>query len=135
MPPASAPALSAASSKDINYNGDALESSATRNGLAVPFPQPQPPSWEGWVFLDKRDEWNLSNDWRLNCSGRLNVRTSNSIPFPTQENLRNDLPELLVEWQPTDIVWLVLGRVNIRNSVALGFNPTGFLRHAPSSSR
>ena len=42
--------------------------------------------------------------------------------------MRNDLRELFVEWQPTDTAWLELGRVNIRNGVALGFNPTDFFR-------
>ena len=127
-PPAAALTQSAATSKDVNYIGDALETSATRNGLAVPFPSPQPPSWEDWLFLDTRDEWTLGPEWRLNYSGRLNVRTSNSIPFPTHETVRNDLRELFVEWQPTETAWLELGRVNIRNGVALGFNPTDFLR-------
>jgi len=126
--PAVAPTQPAATSKDVNYIGDALELSATRNGLAVPFPPPQPPSWENWLFLDARDEWSLGDAWRLNYSGRLNFRTSNSIPFPTHENVRNDLRELFVEWQPTDTAWLELGRINIRNGVALGFNPTDFFR-------
>jgi hypothetical protein len=127
-PPAAGPTQPAAASKDVNYIGDAMELLATRHGLAVPFPSPQPASWENWLFLDTRDEWTLGNAWRLNYSGRLNFRTSNSIPFPTHENVRNDLRELFVEWQPTDTAWLELGRVNIRNGVALGFNPTDFFR-------
>jgi hypothetical protein len=127
-PPAAAPARPATAAKDVNYIGNAFQLTATRNGLAVPFPSPQPPSWEDWLFLDTRDEWTLGPAWRLNYSGRLNVRTSNSIPFPTHENVRNDLRELFVEWQPTDTAWLQLGRINIRNGVALGFNPTDFFR-------
>ena len=118
----------ALSSKNVNYIGDALQLSLPRNSLAVPYPSPQPASWENWLFLDTRDEWNLGEAWRVNYSGRLNFRTSNAIPFPTHENVRNDLRELLVEWQPTDTAWLELGRVNLRNGVALGFNPTDFFR-------
>jgi hypothetical protein len=124
--PAEAPAP--ASSKNVNYLSDALEFSGIRNSIAVPFPSPSPASWENWLFLDTRDEWRLGDEWRLNYSGRLNFRTSNSIPFPTHENVRNDLRELFVEWQPTETVWLEFGRVNIRNGVALGFNPTDFFR-------
>ncbi len=127
-PQAAAPAQPASSSKDVNYIADAQQLTAARNGLAVPFPSPQPASWENWLFLDTRDEWSLGDAWRLNYSGRLNVRTSNGIPFPTHENVRNDLRELFVEWQPTDTAWLELGRINIRNGVALGFNPTDFFR-------
>ena len=127
-PPAAAPVQAVTASKDVNYIGDALELSAIRKGLAVPLPAPQPASWENWLFLDTRDEWNLGDAWRLHYSGRLNFRISNSIPFPIHENVRNDLRELFVEWQPTDTTWLELGRVNIRNGVALGFNPTDFFR-------
>jgi hypothetical protein len=116
------------SSKDVNYLGDALALFGNRTGLAVPFPPPDPASWENWLFLDTRDEWRLGDQWRLNYSGRLNFRSSNSIPFPTHENVRNDLRELFVEWQPTETTWFELGRVNIRNGVALGFNPTDFFR-------
>jgi hypothetical protein len=129
QPPSSPPAGEPASSaKSVNYLSDALELSGTRNGLAVPFPSPGPASWENWLFLDTRDEWRLSDSWRLNYSGRLNVRTSNGIPFPSHENVRNDLRELFVEWQPNETTWLELGRVNIRDGVALGFNPTDFFR-------
>jgi hypothetical protein len=128
MPAETPPEQASVSSKDVNYISDALQSSAIRKGLAVPFPSPSPPTWENWLFLDTRDEWKLGDDWRLDYSGRMNFRTSNSIPFPTHENVRNDLRELFVEWQPTGTVWLEVGRVNIRNGVALGFNPTDFFR-------
>jgi hypothetical protein len=127
-PADTAPEQPTSSSKDVNYLGEALEISGTRHGLAVPYPSPRPATWENWLFLDTRDEWRLGEAWRLNYSGRLNLRTSNSIPFPTHENARNDLRELFVEWQPTETVWIELGRVNIRNGVALGFNPTDFFR-------
>jgi hypothetical protein len=124
----SPPDQTTSSSKDVNYIGDALSLFANRKDIAVPLPPPNPASWENWLYLDTRDEWRLGDEWRLNYSGRLNFRSSNSIPFPTHENVRNDLRELFVEWQPTEATWLELGRVNIRNGVALGFNPTDFFR-------
>jgi hypothetical protein len=125
---AAAPDAVAAPSKDVNYLGDALSLSGQRSGLAVPFPPPTPASWENWLFLDTRDEWRLGDQWRLDYSGRLNFRTSNSLPFPQHDNMLNELRELFVEWNPTDTAWLEVGRVNIRNGVALGFNPTDFFR-------
>jgi len=82
------------SSKNVNYLSDALELSGSRKKLAVPLPPPAPASWENWLFLDTRDDWRLGDSLRLHYSGRLNLRTSNSIPFPTHENVRNDLREL-----------------------------------------
>jgi hypothetical protein len=116
------------STKDVNYLSDALQFTANRNGLAVPLPTPSPSTWENWLFLDTRDEWRIGDDWLVDYSGRLNFRASNGIPFPTHENVRNDLRELFVEYQPTSTIWIELGRVNLRNGVALGFNPTDFFR-------
>ena len=81
-PPAGGAAATAAASKNVNYIGDALELSGTRNGLAVPLSATAPASWENWLFLDTRDEWTLGDDWRLNYSGRLNFRDleQHSVP-------------------------------------------------------
>jgi hypothetical protein len=128
MPPEAAQEQSAPTSKNVNYLSGALELSSTRSGLAVPLPPPTPATWENWLFLDTRDEWRLGEAFQLHYSGRLNIRTSNSIPFPSHENVRNELRELFVEWQPAETIWIEVGRVNIRNGVALGFNPTDFFR-------
>ena len=129
MPPESPPDHTAAPSKNVNYLGDALSLFGNRKGLAVPIPPPDPGSWENWLFLDTRDEFRLGEDWRLNYSGRLNFRSSDSIPFPTHENVRNDLRELFVEWQPTEAIWFELGRDPISvTALHLGFNPTDFFR-------
>jgi hypothetical protein len=116
------------SSKNVNYLGDAFSLSAPRNNLAVKLPPPAPASWENWLFLDTRDEWRLGDDWRLNYSGRLNFRTANTLPFPGHDNVLNELRELFVQWQPSETTWIEAGRINIRNGVALGFNPTDFFR-------
>ncbi len=116
------------SSKNVNYLGDAFQASGLRNSLPVALPPPSPASWENWLFLDTRDEWRLGDDWRLNYSGRLNVRTANTLPFPDHDNVINELRELFVEWQPNESTWVEAGRINIRNGVALGFNPTDFFR-------
>ena len=96
IPSETAPEQPAPASRNVNYLSDALELSATRKGLAVPLPPPTPATWENWLFLDTRDEWRLGDAWRLHYNGRLNFRTSNSIPFPNHANARNDLRELFI---------------------------------------
>lgn len=126
--PAPSTAAATESSKNVNYLSDALQGSAIRNNLAVKLPATPPASWENWTFLDTRDEWSLGDRLRLTYSGRLNVRESNTLAFPTHENALNELRELYVQWQPNDRTWIELGRVNLWNGVALGFNPTDFFR-------
>jgi hypothetical protein len=111
-----------------NYIEDALSVSLPRSGLAVPFPPPSPSSWEDRLFLDSRDAWHLGDGLSFTYSGRLNLRAENDIPFPDHENVRNDLREAFASWQPTDGVWLDLGRINVKSGVAAGYNPTDFFR-------
>jgi hypothetical protein len=123
-----APEVPTTSSKDVNYLGDAFSLSGLRSNLAVPLPPPTPASWENWLFIDSRDEWNLGTAWRLDYSGRLNFRTSDALTFPNHDNVLNEMRELYVQWQPDPTTWIEVGRINIRSGIALGFNPTDFFR-------
>lgn len=118
----------AAATKDVNYIGDAFQLQGVRDNLAVKLPPPDPASWENWLFLDTRDEWKLSDDMRLDYSGRLNFRAAQTLDFPTHQDALNELRELYVQWQPAPTTWVEVGRVNLWNGVALGFNPTDFFR-------
>ncbi len=111
-----------------NYVEEAFEASALRTGLAVPNPQPPSPNWENWLFLDTRDDLRPSDSLHLSYSGRLNFRASDQLPVPSHANIRNDLREAYVDWHPVKTVWLDAGRINLRNGVALGVNPTDFFR-------
>jgi hypothetical protein len=128
IPTETAAPTAPSASKDVNYLGEAFSLTGMRTGLAVKLPPPTPASWENWLFLDTRDEWRLGDAWRLNYSGRLNFRTSNELTFPNHDNVLNEMRELFVQWQPSETAWLEAGRINIRNGVALGFNPTDFFR-------
>ena len=118
----------AATGTQRNYLEDAFQLTALRPNLVVPLPPPDPAHWENWLFLDSRDEWHLGDGVRFTYSGRLNFRAADSLPFPDHENVRNDLREAYVTWQPSDGTWLELGRINLKSGVALGYNPTDFFK-------
>lgn len=111
-----------------NYLENALTGAAPRHGLVVPYPSPTPPSWEDRLFLDSQDVWRLTDGLTFTYSGRFNLRAENSVTFPSHENVRNDLREAFLSWEPVDDLWLDLGRINVKNGVAVGFNPTDFFR-------
>ena len=121
-------AAPAATPGQRNYLEDALSFSIPRQTLAVPFPPPQPASWEDRLFLDSRDEWRLGDGLTVTYSGRFNLRAENDIPFPSHETVRNELREAYVSWQPAAGLWLDLGRINVKSGVAAGYNPTDFFR-------
>lgn len=126
-PPAAVPA-NTSSATQRNYLEDAFSATALRDSLAVPFPPPTPASWEDRLFLDSRDEVRLGDDVTFSYSGRFNLRAANDLPFPSHENVLNELREAFISWQPTDGTWIDLGRINVKSGVAVGYNPTDFFR-------
>jgi hypothetical protein len=126
-PPAPAPATTNGGSQ-INYLEDAFTGTLIRGSLAVTYPPPPPATWQDRLFLDSRDEWRLGDGVTLTYSGRFNLEVASNLPFPDHENVRNDLRELFISWQPADGTWIDLGRINLKSGVAVGYNPTDFFR-------
>jgi len=125
----SAPATSNASnaSNAKIYLENAFTQSWLR-GTAVPLPPPPPSPWEERMLLDVRDQWRLAPRLNLAYSGRLNVRAEDRLGFPNHENVINEFREGYASWEPTDGVFVDAGRINLRNGVALGLNPTDYFR-------
>lgn len=77
------------------------------------------------VSLDLRLDKTLSPGWRLQIADRLDMNWQNQ---PERQNGINTLKEAYVSWQPEADRIVDLGRINMRNGVALGYNPTDFFR-------
>jgi hypothetical protein len=110
------------------YLESATEAGLLRSALDVRFPPPAPATIEQRLFADARIEWAPLNGFSLTYSGRPELRVAEQIPFPTHENLRLDSRELFASWRPLEGAFLDVGRINLKNGVALGFNPTDFFR-------
>ncbi len=127
-PPPAPPAAAASTGGQRTYLENAFSVTPLRDNLLVPFPPPTPSSWDERLFLDTRHEWKLGEGLLLDYSGRLNLRAANDLPFPSHENVLNELRELYVSWQPNQVIWLDAGRINLKSGVAVGHNPTDFFR-------
>ena len=101
---------------------------ASHRTLLVPSPPPGPPKWEERLFFDARKDWRLGDALRFTYSGRMNLRAEDTLPIPTHENIRHDLREAYASWQPATQSYLDFGRINVKNGVAEGFNPTDFFK-------
>jgi hypothetical protein len=110
------------------YLESATQTGLLRSALDVRIPPPAPATIEQRLFADARIEWTPLNGFSLTYSGRPELRAAEHIPFPTHENLRLDSRELFASWRPVEGVFLDVGRINLKNGVALGFNPTDFFR-------
>jgi hypothetical protein len=94
----------------------------------VPLPPPAPANWRNRTSLDATDQWSLAEHVDLALSDRFNLREENDYEFPSRQILRNDFREGYITWQPMAQNYLEAGRINLRNGVALGFNPTDFFK-------
>lgn len=127
-PPTSAAEPATADARQTLYLEDAFTLNALRNNLLVPVPSPHPVNWQERLFFDARKEWALGGDVSFTYSGRLNLEAADETPFPTHEAIRHDFREGFVSWQAAPATYLDLGRINLKNGAALGFNPTDFFK-------
>jgi len=109
------------------YLEDALTGWANRSRLLVPVPT-QNPTWQNRTSLDFDYSWQVSEDVKFSLSDRLNAFEGDTISFPSYENVRNDLREALVSYEIFPRTYLEAGRINLKNGIALGFNPTDFFK-------
>lgn len=99
-----------------------------RHGVAVPPPDGTEPRWTGRLSLDVRTEQRLSDAWKAVFADRFDQGLAEGRD-PRIADGRNTLKEAYVTWAPPGApAYVDLGRVNVRNGVALGFNPTDVFR-------
>ncbi len=96
-------------------------------GLPVE-PPTESPTWQNRTSLDVDTRWQPAESFRLHLSDRLNVLAGDTISFPSGENLRNDFREGYLSWELVPRTFLEVGRINLKNGVALGYNPTDYFK-------
>lgn len=75
--------------------------------------------------LDIQYDHSLSPDWRAFLADRLD---RNSPPPAGSENSINTLKEVYLSWRAQPETLLDIGRINVHNGVAMGYNPTDYFR-------
>ena len=79
---------------------------------------------ERWS-LDAQYDKLLAPGWRLLLSDRLDITSQDKF---SHHDTINTLKESYLSWQPSDDRIVDLGRINVRNGVATGYNPTDYFR-------
>jgi hypothetical protein len=119
----------AESSNGRFYVEDAFTANSLRDNLLVSVPSSDRPfDWQNRTSFDGLYEWRLNDSLHFNLSDRLNLLGENDTQFPSREIYRNDFREGYLTWEPAPQIYLEAGRINVRNGVALGFNPTDFFK-------
>ncbi len=106
----------------------ALAVSGLRDALVVPVPGARTPRWQDRTSLNGRWQWDLGQDVAVTFSDRLNLFARDGLGFGQGRTASNDLREAYATWEAAPRTYVEAGRINLRNGVALGFNPTDFFR-------
>jgi hypothetical protein len=77
------------------------------------------------LSLDIRLDKPLAPGWRIQFADRLDMNWQNK---QSDQDQVNTLKEAYVSWQAAEGRIVDAGRINVRNGVALGYNPTDFFR-------
>ncbi len=98
-----------------------------RGTFAVPYPYGAPSRWSNRSCLDILDQWTLAPDLTATFSDRLSMTFADGAGFPN-DVVRNDPREAYLTWEAAPQTYVEAGRINVRNGVAFGYNPTDFFR-------
>jgi hypothetical protein len=107
---------------------NAFTVSAFDHDVVVPFPSSFAVGWQNRTSFDAYLQWKPLKSLSFTFSDRLNLYFQDQQSFFSKNTVRNDLREGYVTWQPHTSIYLEVGRINVRNGAALGFNPTDFFK-------
>ncbi|MDR3439421.1 hypothetical protein [Telmatospirillum sp.] len=114
--------------QDKIFSENALGVAGRRNDLAVPLPAGRQNDAQARSSIDATLHRDWADGWSAGISDRLAVSWRNDVDFPSHQALANDLREAYVSWEPWTRSYVEAGRINLRNGIALGFNPTDFFK-------
>ena len=119
--------------KDASFHArwfveDAVSASTEPRDVPLPYPPALASRWQNRASVDASLSWRPTKPIALTLSGRLNVFAQDGISFVSPDTVRLDLREAYATWQPLRDFYVEAGRINAREGVAIGFNPTDFFK-------
>ena len=106
---------------------DAFTVASPSRPVPVPYPA-TPPHWQNRTSFDLYLQWEPWRPLTITLSNRLNLMEQDNVTFLSRQTVRNDFREGYFTWEVATSTYLEAGRINLRNGVALGFNPTDFFK-------
>ena len=107
---------------------DASTASPFTRPVSVPYPKSLFADYQNRSSFDGTVRWSPLESLHLVLSDRLSVFEKTDLSFLSSQTVENDLREAFVSAELGEGTFLEAGRVNVRNGVALGFNPTDFMK-------
>ncbi len=85
-------------------------------------------SWNNVNRLHLKIDAPIATDIGFKAQLLFNAYTQESETFQSDKDLRLDVKEAYVSWQASNTQFFDVGRVNIKNGVAIGFNPNDYFK-------
>jgi hypothetical protein len=109
------------------YAEDAFTAWSAARAIPVPYPS-STADWQNRTSLDAVVDWRPWRRLTLHLSDRVNAIEQSDLAISSRQTIRNDLREAYASWEPARNSYVEAGRINVRDGVALGFNPTDFFK-------
>jgi hypothetical protein len=116
------------------YLDEAATANIKRKNLAVPVPSSDDSGWNNRLSLDVKTEIIFSPNLSFIMADRLHYLLEENME-ESGGRIQNDLKELYVTGNSYQFLYLDFGRVNFKNGVAVGFNPTDYFKKNAVSYR
>lgn len=116
------------------YLDEAATANIRREDLAVPVPSPDDSDWNNRLSLDAKMEIDLSPNLSFIIADRLHYLLEENQE-ESGGRVQNDLKELYATGHSYHFLYMDIGRVNFKNGVAVGFNPTDYFKKNAVSYR
>lgn len=107
-----------------------IESSHYQNDAnrAFELPNEAHPNWNNLTRLGMQSDKAVNNGLRFKTDILLNAYYREGGVFKSPEDLRIDIKEAYVSWQKSPTLFFDVGRINVKNGIATGFNPTDYFK-------
>lgn len=86
------------------------------------------PLWQSLSAADLKFSYQFSRSLNFSWSERFNILAEDDFSFPSQQSFRDNWREGYITYEPIKHFFVEAGRINVRNGVALGYNPTDYLK-------
>lgn len=86
------------------------------------------PNWNNLTRIGMRGDASLHPNLSFKSTLLLNAYTREDDHFSSSKDLRLDIKEAYLSWQQSPTQFYDIGRINIKNGVATGFNPTDYFK-------
>ena len=106
----------------------------SRRSSVVPLPSSYTPSWKNRFTVYSKADVRAHENLRFSFTDRLNRLSDAYSDFPSG-TVQNDLNEAYVSWKVFGENYLDAGRINLKNGVAIGFNPVDYFKEDAVSLR